>query len=117
MPVSPPAHLLEQRGSGVAGAGAEVSLSPHDPGFLQGRLSLLTLAPAARHFSKATLSHAENSLGARRGSPSLGEPPPPRSVQVVLRDTGSSGGPGQCHGLLSDKELGLHVGMATRHLY
>lgn len=115
MPVSPPAHPLEQRDTELAGAGAEVSLNPHDHSFLQGRLSLLTLAPAPRHFSKATLSHAGNSLGARWGSPNLGEPPP-RSVQVVLCDTGSSGGPGQCHGRLSDKELGLHVSVATQYL-
>lgn len=99
----------------MAGAGAEVSLNPQDPGFLQGRLSLLTLAPAPRHFSKATLSHAENSLGARWGSPGLGAPPP-RSVRVVLRGPGSGGGPGQCRGLLRDQELGWHVSMATQHL-
>lgn len=50
-------------------------LCPRDHGFLQGRLSLLTLAPVPRHFREATVSRGWDWPQGLLGTLGLGQPP------------------------------------------
>lgn len=61
-------------GGGLQAPPSPSCLCPRDHGFLQGRLSLLTLALTPRHFREATRSHAWE---LPRGL--LGRPGPPRA--------------------------------------
>lgn len=112
--VTPQPVPLAQRGTELAGAGVESPppspscLCPHEHGFLQGRLWLLTLAPAPRYFGEAS--------GLARPVVAW-ESPPSHPVQVPCDQTGETGrssGPGEGPGLLGDKDLGLRVRIGTR---
>lgn len=95
----PPACPSSAEGHELAGAGVESPppspscLCPHDHGFLQGRLWLLTLAPAPRYFGEAS--------GLARPVVAW-ESPPSHPVQVIPCDqtseTGRSSGPGRALG-------------------
>lgn len=91
-------------------------LCPRDHGFLQGRLSLLTLAPVPRHFREATVSRGWDWPQGLLGSLGLGQPPtfrpggPLRAAQVRRKQQW----PGECHGLPSGRDLGAQVRAAAQ---